>query len=188
HPRLLHGGAGVDERRFEELGDALRPHPYVDMNDKHGHILLHRVPTGPPWLAGPGSIIDNQFRLFPGRMKGWAAVRRILILLVATALAGSVVSPARASVAATSTSLQVYGAWHCSNDACLWGSVRDMTDFDRNNHWLIDRGDGRPSVNLVILSFVNPLRLLNRTTDAQTLSGVPRGMTAGVVGYFTSHG
>src|SRR5207253_54677 len=32
------------------------------------------------------------------------------------------------------------------------------------------------------------LRLLNRTTDAQTLSGVPRGMTTGVVGYFTSHG
>jgi hypothetical protein len=33
--------------------------------------------------------------------------------------------------------------------------LRDMTDFDHNNHWLIDRGDGRPSVNLVILSFVD---------------------------------
>src|SRR5205085_2142119 len=56
-----------------------------------------------------------------------------------------------------------------------------------NNHWLIDRGDGRPSVNLVVLSFVNPLRLLNGTTDAQTLNGTPRGMTADVVNYFTSH-
>jgi hypothetical protein len=63
-----------------------------------------------------------------------------------------------------------------------------MTDFDNNNHWLIDRGDGRPSVNLVVLSFVNPLRLLNQTTDAGDVAGVPRGMTPAVVGYFTSHG
>jgi hypothetical protein len=102
-------------------------------------------------------------------------------------LLGSLAAPVPAS-AATATPIQVYGAWHCSNDACLWGSVRDTTDFDYNNHWLIDRGDGRPSVNLVILSFVNPLRLLNKTTDAQTLSGVPRGMTADVVNYFTSRG
>src|SRR5262249_44413320 len=88
----------------------------------------------------------------------------------------------------TATPIQVYGAWHCSNDACLWGSVRDMANFDDNNHWLIDRGNGSPSVNLVILSFVNPLRLLNRTTDASTLNGVPRGMTPEVVRYFTDHG
>src|SRR5207248_3604273 len=117
-----------------------------------------------------------------------AAVRRILILLIAIVLLGSVAAPARASVSATPTPPQVYGTWHCSNDACLWGSVRDMTDFDHNNHWLIDRGDGRPSVNLVILSFVNPLRLLNGTTDAQTLNGVPRGMTADIVKYFTAKG
>src|SRR5947207_1690357 len=115
-------------------------------------------------------------------------MRRILILLTAIVLLGSVAAPARASVSATPTPPQVYGTWHCSNDACLWGSVRDMTDFDHNNHWLIDRGDGRPSVNLVILSFVNPLRLLNKTTDAQTLNGVPRGMTADVVNYFAAKG
>src|SRR5256885_7777850 len=96
----------------------------------------------------------------------------ILALLAATLLIAP--TPARA---ATSTPIQIYGAWHCSNDACLWGGVRDVTEFDQQNHWLIDRGDGRPSVNLVILSFVNPLRLLNRTTDGQTLNGVPRGMT-----------
>jgi hypothetical protein len=113
-------------------------------------------------------------------------MRRILVLLTAIALFGFLAGPAQAAVAATPTPPQVYGAWHCSNDACLWGTVRDMTDFDHNNHWLIDRGDSRPSVNLVVLSFVNPLRLLNMTTDAQTLNGVPRGMTAAIVNYFTS--
>ena len=43
--------------------------------------------------------------------------------------------------------------------------VRDLAEFDQKNHWLIDRGDGRPSVNLVVLSFVHPLRLLDGTTD-----------------------
>src|SRR5205814_8271865 len=82
--------------------------------------------------------------------------------------------------------MQIYGAWHCGNDACTWASVRNMTDFDTKNHWLIDRGDGSglPSVDLVILSFVNPLRLLNKTNDAQTSQGVPIGMTQNVVNYF----
>jgi hypothetical protein len=52
---------------------------------------------------------------------------------------------------------------------------------------LIDRGDGVPSVNLVVLSFVQPLKLLNKTTDAQTSQGVPVGMTADIVNYFKSH-
>jgi len=89
---------------------------------------------------------------------------------------------------ALATPPQVYGAWHCSNDGCTWGAVRTVTEFDAMNHWLIDRGDGRPSVNLVVLSFVQPLKLLNQTTDATTLNGVPRGMTPAIVNYFTSHG
>ena len=68
------------------------------------------------------------------------------------------------------TPISIYGAWHCGNDFCTWASVRNMTDFDQKNHWLIDRGDGPPSVNLVILSFVHPLRLLNKTNDAQTVA------------------
>jgi hypothetical protein len=112
---------------------------------------------------------------------------RRLAVLVLLAMLGSLVTAVPSS-AATATPIQVYGAWHCSNDACLWGSVRDVAEFDRNNHWLIDRGNGQPSVNLVILSFVNPLRLLNRTTDAQTLGGIPRGMTPEIVNYFTSRG
>jgi hypothetical protein len=89
--------------------------------------------------------------------------------------------------AAQATPLQIYGAWHCSNDYCTWGTVRDMTDFDTKNHWLIDRGDGAPSVNLVVLSFVNPLKLLNQTNDSQTVNGAPIGMNAAVVSYFASH-
>jgi hypothetical protein len=66
----------------------------------------------------------------------------------------------------TPTPIQIYGAWHCSNDSCLWATVRTVSEFDSMNHWLIDRGDGRPSVNVVVLSFVNPLKLLNQTNDA----------------------
>jgi hypothetical protein len=118
------------------------------------------------------------------------------VALVATAVVGGAsasadsasASPATVAAAAATSPMQVYGAWHCSDDACLWGTVRDMTTFDTNNHWLIDRGDGRPSVNLVILSFVNPLRLLNGTNDAGDVNGVPVGMNQAVVNYFTSHG
>src|SRR5437879_3711743 len=89
---------------------------------------------------------------------------------------------------ARATPIQIYGVWHAGNDACIWGSVRTLAEFDQKNHWIIDRGDGKPSVNLVILSFVQPLKLLNQTTDAATLNGVPRGMTQEIVNYFTSHG
>src|SRR5436309_11096358 len=107
-------------------------------------------------------------------------LRRLLFLLVL----GTVFHAAPA----LATPISVYGAWHCGNDFCTWGSVRDMTDFDVKNRWLVDRGDGTglPSVNLVVLSFVQPLKLLNKTTDSQTLNGVPRGMTAEVVNYFKS--
>lgn len=89
-------------------------------------------------------------------------------------------------VNAGATSIQIYGAWHCSNDECTWGTVRDMTQFDTANHWLIDRGDGVPSVNLVVLSFVDPMKLLNQTNDSQTVNGIPIGMNSQVVSYFTS--
>ena len=95
-----------------------------------------------------------------------------------------------ASSANAATPISVYGAWHCGNDACTWATVRDMTDFDARNRWLVDRADGsgQPSVNLVVLSFVQPLKLLNKTTDSQTLNGIPRGMTQEVVNYFKSRG
>src|SRR5918912_2238040 len=109
-------------------------------------------------------------------------LRRVLFLLV--------LGTAFHAAPAHATPVSVYGAWHCGNDACTWASVRDMNDFDVKNRWLVDRGDGTglPSVNLVVLSFVQPLKLLNLTTDAQTLNGVPRGMTPEVVNYFKSRG
>lgn len=93
-----------------------------------------------------------------------------------------------AVIGETVTPVQIYGAWHAYNDYCIWGTVRTITEFDSKNHWLIDRGDGRPSVNLVVLSFVHPLKLLNQTTDATTLNGIPRGMTQDIVNYFKNRG
>ena len=115
-----------------------------------------------------------------------------LVTLTACAEPTDRLSPDIPSVEAATgevgTPTQIYGAWHCGNDFCTWATERNMTEFDQQNHWLIDRGNGPPSVNLVVLSFVHPLRLLNKTTDAQTLSGVPRGMTADVVNYFKKKG
>ena len=59
-----------------------------------------------------------------------------------------------------------------------------MGEFDQANRWLIDRGDGTPSVNLVVLSFLQPMEVLNKTTNATTVDGVPIGMTQAVVNYF----
>ena len=83
---------------------------------------------------------------------------------------------------------EVYGAWHCGNDYCTWSTVRDPVDFNAKNQWLINRGDGRPSVNLVVLSFVHPLDLLNKTSVEKPLAGIPVGMTPAVVNYFKAAG
>ncbi|MFZ3493240.1 hypothetical protein ACODT5_08410 [Streptomyces sp. 5.8] len=113
----------------------------------------------------------------------------VLVLLLALLLPVPAATATGATAsAAAATGPQVYGAWHCSNDACTWGTVRTVAEFDSVNHWLIDRGDGRPSVNLVVLSFVEPLKLLHRTNDATTVDGLPRGMTPEIVQYFTSRG
>ncbi|WP_254550401.1 hypothetical protein [Catellatospora tritici] len=116
----------------------------------------------------------------------------LLALLLAALPAGPATAAAPAAPAGVqalaAAPISIYGAWHCSNDACTWSAVRTVAEFDSQNHWLIDRGDGRPSVNLVVLSFVNPLRLLNQTTDAGNLNGLPRGMTQDIVNYFKSRG
>jgi hypothetical protein len=109
----------------------------------------------------------------------------IVLSLVFTSL---YVKPNEAPAAAAMTPISVYGAWHCGNDFCTWASIRNMTDFDTRNRWLIDRGNGQPSVNLVVLSFVHPMRLLNKTNDAGTSEGIPIGMNQAVVDYFKSRG
>lgn len=90
------------------------------------------------------------------------------------------------------TPMQIFGAWHCGNSYCDWSRVRDMAEFDQANRWLIDRnGDGAlgdPSVNLIVLSFLQPMKVLNKTNDAATVNGVPVGMTQDVVDYFKDQG
>jgi hypothetical protein len=97
--------------------------------------------------------------------------------------------------------ISIYGVWHCGNHYCDWSVVRDTSlggEFDDANHWIIDRGNGTPSVNLVVLSFLEPLELLystnyadcdDGTPDPEGISevipdGVPVGMTPDVVDYF----
>jgi hypothetical protein len=106
-------------------------------------------------------------------------------ICVATLLAGVLVA---VPLLQSQTQLQVYGLWHCSPDACSWATVPNMTTFDTQNHWIIDRGNGSPSVNLVVLSFVSPLKLMNLTTDSTTTNGIPNGMTPAVINYFESKG
>jgi hypothetical protein len=112
--------------------------------------------------------------------------RRIAVLFAVVLLVtfGQVPAPATAAP----TPPQIYGGWHCGDDACIWGTVRSVSEFDGKNRWIVDRGDGRPSVNLVVLSFVQPVKLLHRTTDATTLDGIPRGFTPEIISYFTSRG
>lgn len=91
--------------------------------------------------------------------------------------------------AAPAQPISIFGVWDCGNHFCDWSLVRDMTEFDQNNHWLIDRGDGsgKPSVNLVVLAFANPLKMLNKT-DTGTLNSIPVGMNTAVINYFKSRG
>ncbi len=91
--------------------------------------------------------------------------------------------------------ISIYGIWHCGNSFCDWSQVRDTNpgqEFDMANRWIIDRnGDEtgeEPSVNLVVLSFLKPMELLQGTTNSAFLNGIPRGMTPDVVSYFTSRG
>jgi hypothetical protein len=123
-------------------------------------------------------------------MRGPVASRwsRVIAVLAAAVLALLSALTARPGIASAATPVQVYGTWLCGTDECAWATVPNMTTFDYDNHWLIDRGDGTPSVNLVVLAFANPLKLLDQTTDSADVNGVPAGMTSAVVNYFTSHG
>src|SRR5690349_15836586 len=114
-------------------------------------------------------------------------LRIVLSLLIVAALVGSFSARTKPTVA-VANNVSIYGAWHCGSEFCSWASVRNMTDFDTKNRWLINRGDGTPSVNLVVLSFVQPMKLLNKTNDAGNTLGVPTGMTQAVVDYFKTRG
>ncbi len=117
----------------------------------------------------------------------WLESRNVRLNLLASLaiVTAGIVLAAPAPIPASP--IQVYGVWHCGSDLCAWATIRDMADFDHKNHWLVDRGDGSPSVNLVVLSFVSPLKLLKLTNDSGTVDGIPKGMTADVVKYFARH-
>ena len=108
----------------------------------------------------------------------YAALKTILLGALVTAVSAQ-------------SQMQIYGAWHCYTDGCSWASVPNMTTFDTDNRWLIDRnmnGTYDPSVNLVILSFVQPVKLMNLTTDSGDVNGIPIGMNTAVINYFQSRG
>ncbi len=87
--------------------------------------------------------------------------------------------------------ISIYGVWHCGNSFCDWSQVREPEEFHRANSWIIDRdGDGPsddPSVNLVVLSFLKPMELLDGTSNGAFTDGIPKGMTPDVVKYFKDH-
>jgi len=83
--------------------------------------------------------------------------------------------------------ISIYGVWHCGNSFCDWSRERGMEEFDRANHWIIAGNDGQPAVNLVVLSFLEPMDLLAHAADEDRLAGVPVGMTPEIVGYFKAH-
>jgi hypothetical protein len=94
--------------------------------------------------------------------------------------------------------ISIYGVWHCGNSFCDWSQVRNTSmdstnpgEFHVANSWIIDRNaDGKygdPSVNLVVLSFLKPMELLNGTSNGAFTDGIPTGMTKAVVNYFKDH-
>ena len=87
-----------------------------------------------------------------------------------------------------STPIQIFGVWHAGNHYADWALPRDMVEFDDANNWLIAGNNGAPSVNLVVLSFLQPMDVLNLTNDATTVDGVPIGMTHDIVDYFKNAG
>jgi len=116
------------------------------------------------------------------------------ILLVAAVLFGAISTAAGKGrsapppLAETPTPMQVFGVWHCGNHYCDWNEEVDMVAFAETNRWLLERTPGgTPAVNVVVLSFVNPLRLL-KANDEGHLRMIPRGMTLGVVNYFRNAG
>jgi hypothetical protein len=86
--------------------------------------------------------------------------------------------------------MQIFGVWHAGDHYADWAFPRDASpggEFDLANRWIIDRGDGEPSVNLVVLSFLHPLDVLDMAPGVPA-TGVPLGMSQEVVDYFKNEG
>lgn len=84
--------------------------------------------------------------------------------------------------------MQIFGVWHAGDHYADWSEAIDMVQFDLDNGWLVRGADGNPSVNVVVLSFLQPMDVLNFTTVENPENGVPIGMTQEIVDYFASAG
>lgn len=73
----------------------------------------------------------------------------------------------------------IYGAWHCGPGDCEWASVPTNDSMG----WLLNRGDGKPTVNVLSLAFLNPVKVLNNG-----VKGVPPGMTKSFINDLRSRG
>jgi len=76
----------------------------------------------------------------------------------------------------------VYAIWHCGSD-CAWTSKPDLS----SSAWILNRGDGKHTTDLVILSFMDPIALVNGQNTGGYTNGVPNGMIQSYT-YFTSQG
>jgi len=72
---------------------------------------------------------------------------------------------------------KLYGLWYCGDDGCEWNAEPNLG----NAEWIINRGDGKPTFNVVIFAFLDPLVVLQKGT-------VPPGITPKVVQFFQSKG
>jgi len=129
-------------------------------------------------------------------MQGQALRRQFIRIALIAAASVGVLSTAAGKgntppppLAETPTPIQIFGVWHCGNHYCDWQETIDIAEFDKANRWLLERGTGadpkQPAVNLVVLSFVNPLKMLR---SADTGGMLPKGMTQEVVDYFKTKG
>jgi len=64
----------------------------------------------------------------------------------------------------------------CGDDGCLWAKQPNLA----NANWIINRGDGNVTYNLVIFAFIDPNTLIS--------GNIPAGMTQASVDFFKSKG
>jgi hypothetical protein len=69
---------------------------------------------------------------------------------------------------------KIYSAWFCGDDSCGWAAPPT-----NNQTWLTNRGDGKPTVNIITFAFIDPLTLLKGT--------IPAGFTKGEVNYYKNN-
>ncbi|EFA79437.1 hypothetical protein PPL_07855 [Heterostelium album PN500] len=74
---------------------------------------------------------------------------------------------------------KVYAIWHCGIDGCMWNTPINNSYVD----WIVNRGDGIPTNNLFIFSFLNPVNILQ-----QGIQAVPAGMSKSLIQYLQSQG